>query len=225
MTWSRLRLNSLSVVSPCSTSRKCALSRLNARHWRRVRASASEPIKIMNTGINGAVRSRTRPESGSMGKTKPRKVRGTMAARASWGRYWLKYASRLSMPSDATLASSPVRSPRANAGPSATMCAVSRPRKSSLTRCATRAAASSASHVARPRPTLKSSRVKRKGCTPCKSSPRRNAPSTVWARLCAWRTVKMPEAAPPATARRRKMRSGAAARSSRASKKRDTRGL
>jgi len=60
--------------------------RLSVCHWRRVTPCASAPIRIMNSGISGAVSSSTSPESGSSGKMKSRKVRGTSAARASAGR-------------------------------------------------------------------------------------------------------------------------------------------
>ena len=83
--WARLALNSLRVVSPWMVSRKWALIRARRRHWRWLRASAPLPIRIMKSGIRGAVISRTRAESQSRASTASRMVRGTRTARALAG--------------------------------------------------------------------------------------------------------------------------------------------
>ena len=61
-----------------------------AKRGLRDTAPARLPIRIMNTGISGAVTSSTAPDSRSLGKTVSRIASGTSAASASRGRYCRK---------------------------------------------------------------------------------------------------------------------------------------
>ena len=82
----RLALNSLSVESPSSTSKKCALISASRRHWRWFIRSAPLPTRTMKIGISGALTSMMIPEIQSAGKTKTRIAAGTKAASAICGR-------------------------------------------------------------------------------------------------------------------------------------------
>ena len=69
------------------TSKKCALIQASLRHCRWLSRSVPLPIRIMKSGINGALISMMIPETQSVGKTNTRMAAGMKAASGICGRY------------------------------------------------------------------------------------------------------------------------------------------
>lgn len=84
--WALARPNTLSVVSPPTTSRKWPESRASCRHWRSICAWVAQPMRTMKSGISGRVPAMIAAETQSSVTIRARTATGTTTARPNCGR-------------------------------------------------------------------------------------------------------------------------------------------
>lgn len=84
--WALARPKTFRVGRPSTTSRKWPDSRASSRHWRSIRAWVAQPIRIMNSGISGRVRTIVSAESQSPVTIRASTARGTTTASPNCGR-------------------------------------------------------------------------------------------------------------------------------------------